>query len=347
MHQLFVEVLTKKDLSRAGDLFSIEDKSIVGDLSELIATIQQISSAHDFCLRHNDQSVVEICLTRITSAIRDSGTIEKHASALVNLLESCLHHNLTPREKDEDPPHAKIAGDVVSCIFLNHSKKSVMKLAIPVAVKLLHRGNRELSRNLSSYLSLAAINNADILAPHVQPIMDSIIGGNYSLARVLPKIYTVNKEPIHEHVMALVCLLDKCDTPDKLSLLNLFSLISKAKPSILESNLPQLSECLHQSQTAYQTLQIFLDLASNNPVPFLEYIHRVMEACETQTAMLSLGAQFLGIIAKHDIDRARMCLDFFVNQLSNCDLSTLIALLREIKSVVEVYPILLPSFDQT
>lgn len=23
-----------------------------------------------------------------------------------------------PRDKDEDPPHAKIAGDVVSCIFL-------------------------------------------------------------------------------------------------------------------------------------------------------------------------------------------------------------------------------------
>ena len=46
-----------------------------------------------------------------------------------------------------------------------------MRLAIPVAVKLLHRGNKELSRNLSSYLSLAAINNAEILAPHIQPIM--------------------------------------------------------------------------------------------------------------------------------------------------------------------------------
>lgn len=47
--------------------------------------------------------------------------------------------------------------------------------------------------------------------------------------------------------MALVCLLQQCDTPEKLSLLNLFALISKNKPSILESNLPQLSECLVQS----------------------------------------------------------------------------------------------------
>ena len=70
MHQLFVEVLAKRDLSRAGDLFSIDDKSIVGDLSELIHHIQKISSASNFLDKHNDQSVVEICLTRITSAIR-------------------------------------------------------------------------------------------------------------------------------------------------------------------------------------------------------------------------------------------------------------------------------------
>ena len=69
MHQLFVEVLSKKDLSRAGELFAIDDRSIVGDLSELLSTIQRISSSPNFIDRHNDQSVVEICLTRIISAI--------------------------------------------------------------------------------------------------------------------------------------------------------------------------------------------------------------------------------------------------------------------------------------
>ena len=48
----------------------------------------------------------------------DTGTIEEHAGALVALLESCLLHDLKPSNKDEDPPHAKIASDVVSCIFL-------------------------------------------------------------------------------------------------------------------------------------------------------------------------------------------------------------------------------------
>ncbi|RWS31025.1 melted-like protein [Leptotrombidium deliense] len=346
MHHLFVEVLTKRDLSRAGDLFSIDDKYIVGDLSELIGEIQQISSRSDFNVKHNDQSVIEICLTRITSAIRDTGTIEKHAPALVSLLESCLLHDLKPSKNNEDPPHAKIASDVVSCIFLNHSKKSVMRLSVPVAVKLLHRGNKELSRNLSSYLSLAAINNAEILAPHIQPIIDSIIGGNYSLARVLPKIYAVNKEAIHDHVMALVCLIPQCDTPEKLSLLNLFALISKNKPLILESNLPQFSECLTQSQTAYPTLQIFLDMAQVNPRPFVEYVDKVIVACELQSSVLSIAAQFLGIIGKQNIDRACDCLKFLTSQLSKSDLSTMITLLREIKSIVEVFPSLLPSFLQ-
>lgn len=228
-----------------------------------------------------------------------------------------------------------------------------MKLAIPVAVKLLHRGNKELSRNLSSYLSLAAINNAEILAPHVQPIIDSIIGGNYSLARVLPKIYSVNPDSIHDHIMALVCLLPLSETPEKISLLNLFSLISKTKPALLESNLPQLSECLLAPSTSYPTLQIFLDMVSINPDPFVEYIPRVIESVEHQSNLLSIASQFLGIIAKStNLTRASDCIEFFISQLSRCDLSTLITLLREIKSIVEVFPILLPSilpeiFSQT
>lgn len=64
-------------------------------------------------------------------------------------------------------------------LFQNYSKKSVMQRALPVAVKFLHKGNRELSRNMASYLSLAAIEHAALLTPHVQPIMDSIISGEH------------------------------------------------------------------------------------------------------------------------------------------------------------------------
>jgi hypothetical protein len=59
-----------------------------------------------------------------------------------------------------------------------------------------------------------------------------LITGNYPLCRVLPQIYAVNTEPLHEHVMALVSLLPLCENPEKLALLNLFALIAKNNPSV-------------------------------------------------------------------------------------------------------------------
>ncbi|XP_054714583.1 protein melted-like [Uloborus diversus] len=348
MHELFSQVLTNRDLSRAGDLFSVDDKSMVGDLSEVLAKIQEIASSSDFVQNDNNQSVVEICVTRVTSAIRDTGTIEQHAPAMLSLLESCLNHDLRPLPKDEDPPHAKIASDIVSCMFFNHNKKSVMKMALPIAVKFLHRGNKELGRILSSYLSLAAINNAELLSVHVQPIIDSIISGNYSLARVLPPIYAVNKEPIHDHVMALVSLLPQCENSEKLSLLTLFGRIAKYKPSLLESNLPHLSECLTLCNTSAVTLQIFLDMAAVRPQSFTEHVQKIKSAAEEQPGTMVLAARILGIIGKLSMERAKDSLDFLVSHLGGkTDSWTQMSLLRIIKNITDTFPTLLPQYLST
>lgn len=37
MHELFTKVLAKRDLSRAGDLFSVTDAEIVADLTEVVS----------------------------------------------------------------------------------------------------------------------------------------------------------------------------------------------------------------------------------------------------------------------------------------------------------------------
>ena len=57
---------------------------------------------------------------------------------------------------------------------------------------------------MAPYLSLAAMENAELLALHTQPIIDSVISGNYALAKVLPQIYSVNPDPIKSHIMTLV-----------------------------------------------------------------------------------------------------------------------------------------------
>jgi len=70
MHELFNQVLSERDLSKAGDLFSLEDKDIEADLTEVIHRINDIAKADSYLINSNDQSVVEICINRVTAAIR-------------------------------------------------------------------------------------------------------------------------------------------------------------------------------------------------------------------------------------------------------------------------------------
>ncbi|XP_077204716.1 ventricular zone-expressed PH domain-containing protein homolog 1 isoform X3 [Paroedura picta] len=229
MHHLFGVVLGQKDLSRAGDLFSLDDSEIEGCLSEALEQIKIISSSPDYQTNDNDQAVVEICITRITTAIRETESIEKHGRSLVALWESCLEHNLKPSGKDEDTPHAKIASDIMSCILQNYNRPPVMALAVPVAVKFLQRGNKELCRNMSSYLSLAAISKADLLAEHTETIVKSVLRGNSMLLRVLPSLYEKQSQPINSHLSDLVALMSHLEQPEQHHLLQLLLIVAKKK----------------------------------------------------------------------------------------------------------------------
>lgn len=107
-----------------------------------------------------------------------------------------------------------------------------MEIALPVAVKFLQKGNKEMSKNLASYLSLAAIEYAYLLSPHIQPILDSIVGGNYGLCRLLSQIYEVSPEQLTANAPLLVGLLPVCDIQERLALLQLFALIAQSRPTV-------------------------------------------------------------------------------------------------------------------
>ncbi|KAF5292632.1 hypothetical protein FQA39_LY13965 [Lamprigera yunnana] len=341
MHELFMQVLKNRDLSRAGDLFSVPDSEIVNDLTLVLNEITAIASLPDYAHNDNDQSVVEICVTRVTSCIRETGTVEQHCEALVILLESCLHHNLQLSSRDEDPPHAKISSDIISCIFLNYGKKSVMQRALSVAVKFLHKGNKELSRNMASYLSLAAIEHASLLSPHVQPIMDSIISGNYPLCRVLAQIYEVSPEPLQGHAMALVSLLPHCDNQEKLALLHLFSLIAKDNATVMfKASVPQLCEYLNNSVTAAPTLQVFLNMAEKKPAVLADHVNSLKLVAQRYPHTVCLAAQVISAVGKLSKDRAQDALNFVLEYLPKADRGSQSTLLREATILCSSYPVL-------
>ncbi len=90
----------------------------------------------NFLTNHNDQSLVEICITRLTSAIRETGTIEQSAASLVALLETCLCYSLRPEVNGLDPPHAKIASDVMSCLFLVYDSSHIFNVRFCTLLRL-------------------------------------------------------------------------------------------------------------------------------------------------------------------------------------------------------------------
>ncbi|KAM6257920.1 ventricular zone-expressed PH domain-containing protein homolog 1 isoform 2-T2 [Porphyrio hochstetteri] len=338
MHHLFGLVLAQKDLSRAGDLFSLEDAEIEGSLSEALEQIRVISSSADYQTNDNDQAVVEICITRITTAIRETASIEKHGRALVALWESCLEHNLKPCGKDEDTPHAKIASDITSCILQNYNRPPVMALAVPVAVKFLQRGNKELCRNMSSYLSLAAIAKADLLADHTDAIVRSILQGNSMLLRVLPALYEEQPQPIHLHLRELVALLAHLDQAEHHHLLRLLQIVARKKePGVLKECIPLLLGHLGDPNHNDIILNVLVEISGYEPTALAASLPTLKEIGESFPNLIGQTAKIFGAVGHIDEERARMCLMYLVSQLANMEHSFHHILLLEIKSLTDTF----------
>ncbi|NXV25718.1 MELT protein, partial [Rissa tridactyla] len=338
MHHLFGLVLAQKDLSRAGDLFSLEDAEIEGSLSEALEQIRIISSSADYQTNDNDQAVVEICITRITTAIRETASIEKHGKALVALWESCLEHNLKPSGKDEDTPHAKIASDIMSCILQNYNRPPVMALAVPVAVKFLQRGNKELCRNMSSYLSLAAIAKADLLADHTDTIVKSVLQGNSMLLRVLPALYEKQPQPINPHLRELVALMAQLDQAEQHHLLRLFQIVARKKElGVLKECIPFLFGHLRDPNHSDIILTILTEIAGYEPTALATFLPMLKEIGENFPSLIGQTAKIFGAVGRIDEEQARICLMYLVNQLANMEHSFHHILLLEIKSLTDTF----------
>ncbi|XP_041126196.1 ventricular zone-expressed PH domain-containing protein homolog 1-like isoform X2 [Polyodon spathula] len=300
MHHLFSLVLGQRDLSRAGDLFSLKDTEIEDSLSEALEEIKTISSSADYLTNDNDQAVVEICITRITTAIRETRSIEKHGLALVSLWESCLEYNLKPEGKDEDTPHAKIASDIMSCILQNYKKPAVMALAVPVAVKFLCHGNKELCRNMSSYLSLAAIAKADLLADHTEAITKSILQANYMLLRVLPSVYEKQPQSINTRIPELVELMPRLEQPEQQHLLRLLQMVAKQHPQVLNKSVSSLISYLHDPNQNDSVLNILLEMSLTEPAAVASFLPNLKAVGEDFPNLLGQIAKIYGAVGHVD-----------------------------------------------
>ncbi|XP_056297079.1 ventricular zone-expressed PH domain-containing protein isoform X2 [Pseudoliparis swirei] len=339
MHQLFSQVLDQRDLSRAGDLFSLEDTAIEACLSQALDQIKAISCSQDYLTNDNDQAVVEICITRVTTAIRETGSIERHSTALVGLWESCLEHNLTPQgENTEDTPHTKIASDITSCILQNYSCPSVMVLAVPVAVRFLQSGNRELSRNMSSYLSLAAIAKADLLAEHTEAIALNVLGGNHMLLRVLPSVYPRQPDTIHCHLGNLTAMMSQLESPEQQHLIRLIQIVAEQHPLMLSPQVPTLVGYLGDQSLTEALLGALVDVSQASPSSLVSFLPTLRIVGQQSPALLGHVAKIHGAVGIISETHARSVLVYLVSCLGSMDHSFHHTLLLQIRALTDRYP---------
>ncbi|XP_057693990.1 ventricular zone-expressed PH domain-containing protein isoform X1 [Corythoichthys intestinalis] len=339
MHQLFSQVLGQRDLSRAGDLFSLEDAAIEDCLSEALDQIKSISCSQDYLTNDNDQAVVEICITRITTAIRETNSIERHSTALVGLWESCLEYNLTPQgDYTEDTPHTKIASDITSCILQNYSCPSVMVLAVPVAVRFLHRGNRELRRNMSSYISLAAIAEVNLLAEHTEDITLSVLAGNHMLLRVLPSVYPRQPDVIHCHLGKLTGLMSQLECIEQQHLIKLLQMVAEQHPLMLSPQVPALVSYLSNQSLIEAILGTLVDVSQASPSSLVSCLPKLRTVGQQWPALLGHVAKIHGAVGIISEAHAHSCLVYLVSLLGNPEHTFHHMLLLEIKVLTDRYP---------
>uniref|UniRef100_A0A8C0V7K0 Ventricular zone expressed PH domain containing 1 n=1 Tax=Cyanistes caeruleus TaxID=156563 RepID=A0A8C0V7K0_CYACU len=266
MHQLFGLVLAQKDLSRAGDLFSLEDAEIEGSLSEALEQIRIISSA------------------------------------------------------------------------ANYNRLPVMALAVPVAVKFLQRGNKELCRNMSSYLSLAAIAEAELLAEHTETILRSVLQGNSMLLRVLPALYEKRPQPIRARLRELVAPLAQLDPSEQLHLLRLLHTVARKRElGVLKECLPFLFGHLRDPNHSEVILNILLEISSYEPAALAPFLPTLREIGESFPSLIGQTAKIFGAVGHLDEERARTSLLYLVNQLASMEHSFHHILLLEIKSLTDTF----------
>nr|XP_057936009.1 ventricular zone-expressed PH domain-containing protein [Doryrhamphus excisus] len=347
MHQLFSQVLGQRDLSRAGDLFSLEDAEIEDCLSHALDQIKSISCSPDYLTNDNDQAVVEICITRITTAIRETGSIERHSTALVGLWESCLEHNLTPQgDNTEDTPHTKIASDITSCILQNYSCPSVMVLAVPVAVRFLHRGNRELSRNMSSYLSLAAIAEIDLLAEHTEAITLSVLAGNAMLLRVLPSVYPRQPDVIHCHLGKLTAMMSQLDSAEQQHLMRLLQMVAEQHPLMLSPQVPVLVGYIGNKSLIEAILSTLVDVSQASPSSLVSSLPKLRTVGQQWPALLGHVAKIHGAVGIISETHAHSSLVYLVSLLGNMEHAFHHTLLLEIRALTDRYPSVLGGYGK-
>jgi hypothetical protein len=141
------DILHDLDLSNAGCLFNLSNEVLLHDFPYTIELIKKLVDARSYVSNLNQQSIVEIVLTKCITALKETRLILNYYEDLLDLLEICLKYNLNSAAMNHlnstsirnskrlsvasdlhglspcpnssgSTAHANIVSDILSCILL-------------------------------------------------------------------------------------------------------------------------------------------------------------------------------------------------------------------------------------
>uniref|UniRef100_A0A674BGL3 Ventricular zone expressed PH domain-containing 1 n=1 Tax=Salmo trutta TaxID=8032 RepID=A0A674BGL3_SALTR len=219
----------------------------------------------------------------------------------------------------------------------NYSRPPVMALAVPVAVRFLQRGNRELSRNMSSYLSLAAMAKAELLAEHTEAITCSVLGGNHMLLRVLPSVYPKQPHAIHRHLGNLAAMMSQLDSPEQQHLLRLIRMVAEQQPLVCVPLVPSLVGYLGDASLNETLLGALVDVSQASPASMAPFLPALRVVGQQYPVLLGHVVKIHRAVGLTSERQARSSLVYLVSLLGSMDHSFHHTLLLEIRALTDRY----------
>lgn len=206
-----------------------------------------------------------------------------------------------------------------------------------------------MAKNLSSYLSLAAISGYSyVLEPHIKAIVNSLLDGNYSLARVVLQLYELAGESLCTFIITKMRnffdILPRCDPNEQNLILQLLSLIISSNSEIwtetMFDKLPSLFVLVLENATAIQALMLLLKISEQNTSNFQENIGFLMLTAQKNKSTICLVGQILSTLGQKNKHKAQFALEFIMDNLPNVDRNSQTVLLQEAVKLVSLFPIL-------
>ncbi|XP_052760397.1 ventricular zone-expressed PH domain-containing protein-like [Mya arenaria] len=193
------------------------------------------------------------------------------------------------------------------------------------------------------YSEKTVSNRSSIPTTHVQ-VKTS---GKYALAWVLPKIVTQNPEPITRHVPELEAVMEPCGVTECVSLLQVFGMIAKSKPKVLEGHVAAFCNYLTVSTLVPLILAMFVDMATANPAVFIDHVTALKLLAEQQPVFIHQIVKIVGAVGTVSLPHAVRTMGYLVSLLSGLsDQASLVVILQEIKALGLIHHSLLADHMQ-